>query len=87
MRLFALVLLTQLVPLIAEAQVKIPKNAHAVKNLWGWECDHGYVQKRDVCERVKVPKNARLTDDGHSWVCQDGYEKYRGSCVKPQGKN
>jgi hypothetical protein len=61
---------------------KIPKNSHKVKNLWGWECDKGYIQQRDKCEKVKLPKNGYLNEDGHTWSCREGFEKYRDVCKK-----
>ena len=64
------------------AEVKIPKNAHAVDRLWGWECNTGYIQHRDKCIKVKIPKNAILNEDGHTWSCKPGFEKYRDVCGK-----
>ena len=66
----------------AVAAKKIPKNSHPVDHLWGWECDRGYIQQRDKCEKVKLPKNAVLNEDGHTWSCEPGYEKYRDVCDK-----
>jgi len=64
----------------------IPKNAHAVDHVWGWECDYGYVQHRTECVKVIVPKHGVLTPDGHGWECKDGRTKYRGECVKEKKK-
>lgn len=79
MKFFALLLV--LISFASHAQ-KIPKNAHKVKNLWGWECDHGYRYEREKCLKVILPKNSKLTEDGHNWVCREGYVKYRGECRK-----
>lgn len=64
------------------SEVKIPKHAHPVDRLWGWECDPGYIQHREKCIKVKVPKNAILNEDGHTWSCKPGFEKYRDVCGK-----
>lgn len=56
--------------------------AHAVSSLSapGWDCEHGYIQKRISCVEITVPKNAHLTEDGKSWKCDDGFKRYRSSC-------
>jgi hypothetical protein len=79
MKFFALLLV--LISFASHAQ-KIPKNAHKVKNLWGWECDKGYIHQKDRCEKVKLPKHSYLNEDGHTWSCKTGYVKYRGECRK-----
>ena len=78
MKLFWLFLLS--VP--AVAQTKIPKHAHPVDKLWGWECNRGYIQQRDKCVKVKLPRHGVLNEDGHTWSCKAGYHKYRDVCLK-----
>lgn len=80
MKLITLLLL--FLSLTSLADDNIPKHAHKVKHLWGWECDKGYIQQRDKCVKVKVPKHAVLNEDGHTWSCLEGYTKYRDVCQK-----
>lgn len=61
--------------------VKVPKHAEpSIKNP-GWNCQYGFVQKRDSCVKMKVPKNGVLTEDGKSWVCLEGFKRYRSKCL------
>ena len=62
--------------------IKIPQNAHPSNEFPGWDCDEGYVQKRDECLKMFKPKGSKINQGGNSWACKDGYESYRGTCRK-----
>lgn len=70
----------------ALAMPKMPKHAHPVPQIWKWECDPGYVQSRNECEKVKIPRHGVLTPDGHGWDCRPGWEKSRNECQKVKEK-
>lgn len=62
--------------------VKVPLHAFPSAQNPGWDCKHGYVQKRSRCLKIPVPDNGRLTSDGKNWECLEGFRRYRSSCVK-----
>src|SRR6266566_4682702 len=45
-----------------------------------WECDRGYYQLRDRCERLAVPEHAHVSYLGHEWECDRGYYQARDRC-------
>lgn len=57
----------------------IPENAHRTL-FGGWECDRGYEQVGDRCQKIDVPENASLTLTGHDWRCDRGYQQVGQRC-------
>jgi hypothetical protein len=65
-------------PSTLSAQGSIPANAHRFET--GWDCDRGFRQVGNACERVAVPANARIDTAGHRWECHRGYRQVANAC-------
>src|SRR5579862_1939515 len=58
----------------------LPEHAHLSYLGHEWECDRGYYQLRDHCERIVVPQHAHVSYLGHEWECDRGYYQLRDRC-------
>lgn len=62
--------------------VPVPTHAVPSEKSPGWNCKHGFMQKRNRCEKIKLPAHSRLLEDGKTWACEEGFERYRSTCRK-----
>lgn len=60
--------------------VRVPRHGIPSTKNPGWDCDTGFVQRRNRCDKVNVPSHGILKEDGKTWDCKPGYERYRSKC-------
>ena len=59
----------------------LPNNSHLKPYGTGWDCNRGYHQSGQKCEKVIVPENAGLNYLGNGWTCNKGYKPLNNACV------
>jgi hypothetical protein len=62
----------------------LPQNSHKNPYGGGWECNRGFKQVGNECQKVQVPANAVLDILGHDWECARGFRNSGNQCVKVQ---
>lgn len=59
-----------------------PQNAHKSPYTSGWQCNRGFQQVSQECQKVVIPKNASLDFLGNDWVCNRGFGRVGNECQK-----
>jgi len=59
-----------------------PQNSHKNPYGSGWECNRGFKQVGNECQKVQIPLNAVLDILGHDWECSRGFKNVGNQCVK-----
>jgi hypothetical protein len=62
----------------------LPQNAHKNPFGGGWECNRGFKQVGNECQKVQLPANVVLDILGHDWECARGFKNTGGQCIKVQ---
>jgi hypothetical protein len=57
-----------------------PLNSHKSPYGSSWECDRGFRQVGNECQRVVIPANAGLDILGHDWECNRGFRRVGEVC-------
>lgn len=60
----------------------LSQNAHKNPFGGGWECNRGFKQVGNECQKVQLPANAVLDILGNDWECKRGFKRTGNECGK-----